>query len=187
MGIIYQITIRCFLVFDKTKVNCNPIYEKDYYDSSVKFEETWEKRLSDYYTASKANLQKILGVYKHDPCCRSGYSITNLLIPSQTDVLAVSNNACDRRGTTVYEFLFYNIYGHEIGFKKVSVQCEENRFMIIVPEDAHTFRCGIYNEADGRQDGYDQIHFFDHGRLCQTCENCSCCAEKISTSSFETD
>ena len=169
MGIIYQVHIRSLSVHDKSKVNLEPLYEDSETDK-----EPWNKRLRAYYDESRLNIVKVLQLIKHHPCTRSGYSMLNLKLEEDSDVLSFSNNACDRRGDTIYEITFYNYFGKEIEFQSKKIECENNRFMILVPPEATSFKYVIRNAHNEEEEGYDVWHFFNYRNFCSSCLNCYC-------------
>ena len=101
MGIIYQCKIRCFKVKDTTKVNLKPI--------QFRLGKSWKVKFQQYCAASKENIEEVLAVYRHYPDTKRGHLIVNIPIPDRTNVIAFSNNACDRLDiTNIYKITFFD-------------------------------------------------------------------------------
>ena len=158
MGIIYQVKIRCFKVKDVSKVDLNVLSEDD---KVFNITETYNKLLQPYYAASKKNIESVLMVYNHDPDSKHDYTLTNIYIPPETNVIAFGNNACDRRGPNQnYYVKFYNFEKKLIEKKEICAQSERNNFMVLVPPKTFFIEYVIGDYA---------YHSFAFGPHCYRC------------------
>ena len=170
MGITYKVRIRCLRVLDKSKVNLTPIHYDDG-DRSI-----WQEQLTKYCDELYPHIKEIVRMYDHDTHFKSYYLMANLLVPQWYDwktcpqVLLISNFAYDRRGDTQYKISFFDPLGDFISVEKRIVPCEENRFMVLIPEEAHSFNYLITSPfADVDTSSHEYVHFFNHGKKCITC------------------
>ena len=184
MGITYKVRIRCLRVDDKSKVNLNPIHYDDNKDREI-----WQEQLKKYYDELYPNVSKIVGMYNHDTCYKSYYLMANLLIPRWYDwktcpqVMVISNFAYDRRGDTLYKTTFFDTLGDVISVEKRIIPCEENRFMLLIPEEAHSFNYLITSPFENVDNSsHECVHFFNHEKKCITCPKYVCHTEDDSDS-----
>jgi hypothetical protein len=115
--------------------------------------------------------------------------MANLLVPKWYDytscpqVMAISNFAYDRRGDTLYKTTFFDTLGDVISVEKRIIPCEENRFMLLIPEEAHSFNYLITSPFDHVDNSsHECVHFYNHGKKCITCPKCMCHEEDDSDS-----
>jgi len=184
MGITYKVRIRCLRVDDKSKVNLNPIHYDDNKDREI-----WQEQLKKYYDELYPNVNKIVGMYNHDTCYKSYYLMANLLIPRWYDwktcpqVMVISNFAYDRRGDTLYKTTFFDTLGDVISVEKRIIPCEENRFMLLIPEEAHSFNYLITSPFENVDNSsHECVHFYNHEKKCITCPKYVCHTEDDSDS-----
>jgi hypothetical protein len=188
MGITYKVRIRCLKVLDKSKINLSPIHYADG-DRS-----TWQEQLTKYCDELYPNIKEIVRMYDHDTCYKSYYLMAGLLVPSWYDwktcpqVLLISNFAYDRRGDTLYKITFFDHLGDFISAEKRVVPCEENRFMVLIPEEAHSFNYLITSPFENVDTSSDEnVHFFNHGKKCLTCPKCVCKCNPDNDSDVDSD
>ena len=186
MGIIFQVFIRCLRVYDIDKVNTSLIHAGE--------QETWKVRLDEYYAESTKNLECLVRIYKHNPECRSYYSMVDVLLPGwysdkiKPHVLSFSNNACDRRGDTLYTVSFFDNYGKLLVTEKIISPDEENRFMLRIPEKAATFNYRISPSWDDTYwDTFNELHFYNRSTKCFTCCDCYCTKHHLRDTESESD
>ena len=159
MGIIYQVKIRCFKVKDVSKVDLNVVSEGDVREPN--YSTAFKERLKTYIAASKENIESVLMVYDHDPGCKRDYTITNLYVPPDTNVLAFGNDACDRYGPhQYYDVKFYNFDKNLLEKKTVRAYSERNNFMLLVPPSTFFIEYVIGDYA---------THSFAFGPKCRQC------------------
>jgi hypothetical protein len=159
MGIIYQVKIRCLKVKDVSKVDLTVVSEGDVREPHCST--AFKERLKTYIAASKENIESVLMVYDHDPGWKRDYTITNLYVPPDTNVLAFGNDACDRYGPDrYYDVKFYNFNKDLIEKKKVKAYSERNNFMLLVPPNTFFIKYVIGDYA---------MHSFEFGPKCYKC------------------
>ena len=94
MGIIYHVAIRCLKVKDTTQVNTDII------DGLPK--------TCDYIKQEKKNISKINRMVKIEGARKGTLRIKNYIIPTNCNVLAVTNNATDCFGFHRYKITFHS-------------------------------------------------------------------------------
>ena len=165
MGIIYQCKIRCFKVKDTTKVNLKPI--------QFRLGKSWKVKFQQYCAASKENIEEVLAVYRHYPDTKRGHLIVNIPIPDRTNVIAFSNNACDRLDiTNIYKITFFDKDKKEVGRKSMVTKEERNNFMVLCPDQTRSINYEI-NDDEFYSGYYRRIHSFDFNTFCDNCGPCS--------------
>ena len=182
MGIYFKVCIRFLCVTDTSKISLD-ILEADPYDGEKSDSENsalWKEKLKPYYEANKENITHFVKVYRHEG--KSYHSLLNVLVPDwyersvhkKSNVITFSNWADGRYDmATCYTITFYDRYGQALETVKKIPNCEVNRFMLVLPENAHSLR---YTISPGEEtdyynyDCYMNCHFFNFTKKCITCD-----------------
>jgi hypothetical protein len=163
MGLIYIVQINCLLVKNyhllderRVVVKKGNIFD---YNNDVK----------QYCKELKKNLLFAPRIYRHKNVFENGYSMVNLKIPQDSNVLSFRNSTQDNvhYGSTSYQVDFYNVLGNQVKCVKLDLDREENRFTVKIPSSSYSFRYVIDSES-----GYKKTpHFFDYEEgTCLTCK-----------------
>ena len=117
MGIIYRFAMRFLKVKDLDKVDLDVVTsDDDYFD--------------EYLEKAKENRASKLKEVIMNPGSKRQYTVENIAVPEGTQVIAIGNEACDRRGGCDYEITFHYENEKEDYSKNVWAGVERNRFMI---------------------------------------------------------
>ena len=145
MGIIYNAAIRCLKVKDTTQVNTDI---NDGLSSSC-----------DYIEQAKKNISKINRMVKIEGARKGTLRIKNYIIPTNCNVLAVTNNATDCFGFHRYKITFYYKKQETIEINKIHYT-SENRFMIHIPcnNELHPYKLDFYAGPGGSWGDGDNYH-----------------------------
>ena len=145
MGIIYHAAIRCLKVKDTTQVNTDI---NDGLSTSC-----------DYIEQAKKNISKINRMVKIEGARKGTLRIKNYLIPTNCNVLAVTNNATDCFGFHRYKITFYYRKQETIEINKIHYT-SANRFMIHIPcnNELHPYKLDFYAGPGGSWGDGDNYH-----------------------------
>ena len=94
MGIIYRFAMRFLKVKDLDKVDLDVVTSDD-------------DNFDEYLEKAKENRASKLKEVIMNPGSKRQYTVENIAVPEGTQVIAIGNEACDRRGGCDYEITFH--------------------------------------------------------------------------------